>query len=352
MIEYNVELIMALIVFTFSFAIAFLLVPLSKKISFKVGAVAHPRERDVHKKPMPRMGGISIVFATSISILLFSGVLKDLEPKKLFAILFAGILVFLVGFFDDIYEFSAKYKFLGQTVAAVIVVMAGVRIEALTWPFAEDGLIKFGVFAIPITLIWILGMTNAVNFIDGLDGLAAGVSSIGAIYIMIISIFLGTNSIVLITAALAGACVGFLPYNFNPAQIFMGDTGALFVGFMLSIASILGLFKGYATIVVLVIILGIPIFDTGFAIVRRMLSGKTLLQAMTTADRGHLHHRLVDSGLSHRKSVLVLYAIALMLGTTGVFIVLKSLYMASVTFFIVALWIYFILSKKTKKSEE
>lgn len=351
MITYNVEMIMALVVFTFSFVVSFLSMPISKKIAFKVGAVAHPRKRDIHNEPIPRMGGIAIVIGTIFTILLYANIMKDVDIIKILAIIIGSTIIFFVGFLDDIYSFKAKKKILGQSLAALVIIFSGITIDYITWPFSNTGVLDLGYLSIPITFCFILGITNAVNFIDGLDGLAAGVSSIGSLYIMVIAIFIGSNTVVLLTAALAGACVGFLPYNFNPAEIFMGDTGSLFIGFILAVASVIGLFKGYATIVVLVVILGIPIFDTAFAIIRRMLKGKSLIEALSTADRGHLHHRLIDGGFTQKKAVLSLYIIALMLGSSGVLITMRKYYSALIIFFIVSLLIYFIIKKNPHMKE-
>ena len=177
-------------------------------------------------------------------------------------------------------------------------------------------------FSIPITLVWIVGVTNAVNLIDGLDGLAAGVTSIAAMSLMVLCIMTGSTTAVGLTAALAGACLGFLPRNFNPAEIFMGDTGSTFLGFVLAVTSILGVFKGYALLALIVSVLcvGLPVFDTICAMLRRMAKNQPIMQA----DRGHLHHKLIDHGFSQRQAVLIMYTISLLLGLLAIFISFKD----------------------------
>ena len=197
-------------------------------------------------------------------------------------------------------------------------IFSGTRIQIVLWPVTA----ALQTFSIPITLIWIVGVTNAVNLIDGLDGLAAGVTGIAALSLMVLCIITGTTTAVVLTAALAGACLGFLPRNFNPAEIFMGDTGSTFLGFVLAVTSILGVFKGYALLALIVSILcvGLPIFDTIFAMLRRMAKHQPIMQA----DRGHLHHKLIDHGFSQKKAVLIMYAISLLLGLLAIFIAVKD----------------------------
>lgn len=301
--------------FAMAFLISFLTTPLAKKIAFKVGAIAHPRKRDMHSVPIPRMGGIAIVTGFMITLLVLFRNLTILDTKQLLGIGLGGGTIFLLGFFDDIYELGAKLKFGIQLLAALMVALCGIRIDFVSIPFLE-GLKFLDMLSIPITILWIVGVTNAVNLIDGLDGLAAGVSSIASLCLMVLSIYSGYPIAVFLTATLAGACLGFLPYNFNPASIFMGDTGSTFLGFMLAVTSVLGLLKGYTigTIIVAVLILGLPIFDTAFAIIRRALSGRPIM----SPDRGHLHHRLVDKGYSTKGAVITLYGVSGILGLSAI----------------------------------
>ena len=200
----------------------------------------------------------------------------------------------------------------------MVVIFHGVKINFVSNPniFSTQNMVSLGFMSVPLTILWIVGITNAVNLVDGLDGLAAGISSIASISLLFISLLLGDTGVALLTSAIAGACLGFLPYNFNPAKIFMGDTGATFLGFVLAAISIQGLFKGYAIISLTVplLILGLPIFDTLFAIIRRMLNGKSIMEA----DRGHLHHRLIDAGFSQKQTVLILYTMSGILGMSAI----------------------------------
>lgn len=304
-----------IVAFITAFIISFLTTPFAKKIAFKVGAIDQPKKRGVHKEPTPRMGGIAIVFGFMITLLLVTPFMPLLNLRQLLGVTGGATIIFLLGFFDDIHDLNAKFKFGVQVIAALLVSLCGIKIQFVSWPFVNDSLIPLQAFSIPLTVIWIVGVTNAVNLIDGLDGLAAGVSSIASICLMALSIHSGYPLALILTATLAGSCLGFLPYNFNPATIFMGDTGSTFLGFILAVTSILGLLKSYtiATIFVAVLVLGLPIFDTAFAILRRFMSGKPIM----SADRGHLHHRLMDKGYSHKQAVVTLYGVSGGFGLTA-----------------------------------
>ena len=237
--------ILYVIAFVLAFLIAFFVTPLAKKIAFKVGAIAKPRKRDMHTKPIPRMGGIAIFAGFMITFVITIWNLPIVNVKQNIGIILGCTIIFLLGFFDDIYELPAKPKFLIQILAATIVALFGNRIDFIRIPFIGYSNLYTTLLSIPATVIWIVAITNAVNLIDGLDGLAAGVSSIASLCLMVLSIYAGYPPGALLTATLAGACMGFLPYNFNPASIFMGDTGSTFLGFTLGITSVTGLFKGY-----------------------------------------------------------------------------------------------------------
>ena len=236
--------------------------------------------------------------------------------------LLGAVIIVVLGIFDDIYALPAKPKFLVQIAAALIAVMAGNRIEVLSNPniFSENPVWQLGVLSIPITVIWIVAITNAVNLIDGLDGLACGVSTISAATMLVIALLVremdSEMDVAVMMAALAGACIGFLPYNFNPAKIFMGDTGATFLGFVMATVSVNGMFKQYTIIsfVVPFLMLGLPIFDVCFAVVRRLSHGQNPMKP----DRGHVHHRLIDMGFSQKQAVGVLYVISAILGLSAV----------------------------------
>ena len=235
-----------------------------------------------------------------------------------------------------------------QILAALVAIMSGIQIHVVMWPVTK----ALTYLSVPITLLWIVGVTNAVNLIDGLDGLAAGVSSIAALCVMVLCILTGEEMAILLTAALAGSCLGFLPRNFNPAQIFMGDTGATFLGYTLAVTSILGVFKGYAilALVVSMLCLGLPIFDTIFAMVRRFAKHQPIMQA----DRGHLHHRLIDRGFTQKQAVMILYIISALCGVFAILIAVKDAKVVVVIVFMVfvmSLVIYFFNHRKKNKDE-
>lgn len=335
--------------FLMAFVISLATTPLAKKIAFKVGAVAQPRARDVHKTPIPRMGGIAIVTGFMITLFAVIRYMPILDWKQIIGMSIGAMIIFLLGFFDDIFELGAKLKFLIQIGAALVVALSGVRIDFISIPFIPDNLTALNALSIPITVIWIIAVTNAVNLIDGLDGLAAGVSSIASLCLMVLSIHSGYPLAVLLTATLAGSCLGFLPYNFNPASIFMGDTGSTFLGFILGVTSILGLLKGYtiATIIVAVLILGLPIFDTSFAIIRRALSGKPIM----SPDRGHLHHRLMDRGYSHKHAVVTLYGISGIFGLSAIALARHDFRFVVAVFVIMGLLFYFNMKKMASSKD-
>ncbi|MBU3811094.1 MAG: undecaprenyl/decaprenyl-phosphate alpha-N-acetylglucosaminyl 1-phosphate transferase [Candidatus Niameybacter stercoravium] len=336
--------------FVLAFLISFAMTPVAKKIAFKVGAIANPRKRDMHSKPIPRMGGIAIVTGFMITLFISIQFITVLDWKQVIGITSGALIIFLLGFFDDIYELSAKLKFLIQILAATIVSLSGVSIPFISIPFIGGSPMFLDMLSIPITVIWIVGITNAVNFIDGLDGLAAGVSSIASICLMVLSIYSGYPIAILLTTILAGSCLGFLPYNFNPASIFMGDTGSTFLGFILAVTSILGLLKSYTivTIVIAVLVLGLPVFDTAFAIIRRLLAGKPI----TSPDRGHLHHRLVDRGYSQKQAVITLYAISGVFGLSAIAVANHDFRFIVAIFVIMGLLLYFNLKIMSSHNDD
>lgn len=304
-----------LVAFFLSGILSFLLTPPVKKLAYRIGAIDVPKDgRRMHKRPTPRLGGLAIFGGFLVAAI----VTGHITPQRLWILAGAAVIVVL-GIFDDRNALSAKFKFVVQIVAAAIPVIFGnLRIAMFTNPFLfSDSLYwNLGALSIPITILWIVAITNAVNLIDGLDGLAVGVSSIASMTMLAVALFIGETEIAVILAALAGACVGFMPYNLNPASIFMGDTGSTFLGYMLATLSIQGLFKVYALISFAVpfLILGLPIFDTAFAILRRVLSGRSPL----SPDRGHVHHRLIDMGFNQKQAVAILYVISVVLGLIAV----------------------------------
>ncbi|WP_281693275.1 MraY family glycosyltransferase [Agathobaculum desmolans] len=295
--------------------LSYLFTPPVKRFAHKIGAIDIPKDsRRMHKKPIPRLGGLAIFGGFLCAILLFG----QLDQTMLCVLLGATIIVAL-GIFDDVLALGAKLKFVVQIIAAAIPVCVGdLQIKLFTNlnPFSDEPFFHLGILAIPVTIIWIVGITNAVNLIDGLDGLAVGVSSIAAITMLAVALLTGNMAIAITMAALAGACIGFMPYNLNPAKIFMGDTGSTFLGYMLATVSIMGLFKFYAVISFAVpfLILGLPIFDTANAIIRRVAAGRSPM----SPDRGHVHHKLIDMGFNQKQAVAILYAISATLGLTAV----------------------------------
>ncbi|MBR3887917.1 MAG: UDP-N-acetylglucosamine 2-epimerase (non-hydrolyzing) [Clostridia bacterium] len=292
------------------------------KFAFKVGAVDVPKdERKIHSKPMPRIGGLSFIIGFFVAIIFSLLTVKVDTSVNLVGFFIGSAIVAAVGFLDDIYHIKPWQKLLGQVIAAILVIISGLRICYINIPFIT----LYGlndVLSIIITFFWIIGVTNALNLIDGLDGLATGVSAIATLALTIVFALNGSGELpLLITVALLGGLVGFLPYNFNPAKTFMGDTGSNFLGFTLATVSMIGMAKTYTlmAIVVPVVILGLPIFDTLFAICRRVLHHKSIMEA----DRGHIHHRLIDAGLSQKQAVLVLYGVTALLGILAV-IILES----------------------------
>ncbi|MBT2757216.1 undecaprenyl/decaprenyl-phosphate alpha-N-acetylglucosaminyl 1-phosphate transferase [Mesobacillus foraminis] len=290
------------------FVCSILITPMIKKLAFRLGATDKPNNRKVHEKIMPRMGGLVIYISFMLGILIMNP-----DSQYHLAIILGSVIIVATGILDDIFELSAKVKLFNQIAAALVVVLwGGVQVNFINLPFG--GVLEFGVLAVPITIIWIVGVTNAINLIDGLDGLAAGVSSIALISISGMAIVMGDVYVMTIGFILLVSTLGFLFYNFYPAKIFMGDTGALFLGYMIAVLSLLG-FKNVAFIsfIIPVIILGVPMTDTIFAIIRRLVKKAPL----SAPDKSHLHHCFLDLGYTHKQTVLLIYAISAMFGLTA-----------------------------------
>ena len=297
-----------------AFAVSFLMCPLVKSFAYRIGAIDVPKDnRRMHKKPVPRLGGLAIFLGFMVSMLLFVRINHQLK-----GILLSASIIVVLGVVDDMSPLRASFKFCVQIVAALVAVFHGVVIEILSNPnvFAENPYWELNWLSIPITVLWIVGITNAVNLIDGLDGLACGVSTISAVSMLVIALLVSEGDVALVMASLVGACLGFMPYNRNPAKMFMGDTGSTFLGYILATISIQGLFKYYAIVSFAVpfLILGLPMFDTLFAIIRRLAHGQNPM----APDRGHIHHRLIDMGLSQKQAVAALYVISSILGLSAV----------------------------------
>ena len=318
------------IAFLLGLVTAFVVTPFSMRIAKKYGAIDVPNDRRVNKKPMPRLGGIAVIagfFVSTIYLLIsmsIEGKLVLFEEDMLWLKLvgfFVGIIILgITCFIDDTKGIHSLTKLIVQIVAALIVVACGIRIENFEIPFLNGQAELNIVLSYIITVCWIVGVTNAINLIDGLDGLSSGISLISCISLLIIFTLNGSPliAIVLITA-LGGAISGFLPYNFNPAKTFIGDTGSNFLGFSLAVISILGVAKTYTALVLIapIIVLAFPLFDTLFAIFRRIKNGKSL-KAVFKADKGHLHHRLMQKGYTQKQAVFILYGIT---ATFGMFAV-------------------------------
>lgn len=306
-----------ILAFAISTGMALIITPLVIKIAFKTNAVDIPDERKVHKVPIPRIGGFGIYTAFLISVI-FSVMMMHIGGetlREIIGLILSGSIIMAVGLIDDYKNLPAKVKLLGQIFAATILVLGfEVRIDFITDPFGDFIYLEW--LAIPATIFWLVGLTNTINLIDGLDGLAAGVAAIASITILLVALKQNFFLVTILTAALAGAAFGFLFYNSHPAKIFMGDSGSMFLGFMLAGISVVGEVKSTATITLIVPILalGLPILDTTFAIVRRYLGGKPIFQP----DKGHLHHRLLRLGFTHRQAVFLMYVMSAMLGLSAV----------------------------------
>ncbi len=289
-----------------AFVASILFTPLVKRLAFRIGAVDKPNYRKVHARIMPRLGGLAIFLAFVVAYVAYR---PDGGYDK--ALLLGALIIIITGVLDDMFEISAKAKLLGQLLAAgSVVIYGGLQIEFINLPFGDFQL-QFGYFAIPLTILWIVGITNAINLIDGLDGLAAGVSAIALITLAAMAMIMANPFVAVMAAILAASTLGFLVFNFYPAKIFMGDTGALFLGFMISVLALEG-FKNITVIALIipVIMLGVPISDTFFAIVRRI----RMKQPLGAPDKSHLHHCLLNAGFTHRQAVLIIYALAAMFG--------------------------------------
>ncbi|MEK5444537.1 glycosyltransferase family 4 protein [Fredinandcohnia sp. FSL W7-1320] len=292
-----------IIAFFASFITVLIATPFVIKLAIKIGATDKPNHRKVHQKVMPRLGGLAIFIGVFVGFFA-SGLYKE----RMTGIILGALIIIIIGILDDKYQLSAKVKFIGQIGVAGIIVSTGLTIDFISIPFVEK--INLGIWAIPVTIFWIVAITNAINLIDGLDGLAAGISSIGIATIAIMAGIAGKGLILPLALILLGSTIGFLFYNFHPAKIFMGDTGALFLGYSISILSLLGLYKSVTlfSFVVPILILGVPIFDTTFAIIRRIVNKKPI----AAPDKSHLHHRILALGFSHRNTVLIIYAMGIL----------------------------------------
>lgn len=330
--------------FIVSLGLALGLTPLVKKFAFAVGAVDVPNARKVHTRIMPRLGGLGIFASFIIAMLLLFPFIPKIftlrEVNFIKAFLVGGSITVLLGALDDRFDLPAKLKFLVQIATACIVVFGfDIRIEFANIPFHSYAAVETWI-AIPFTILWIVGVTNAINLIDGLDGLAAGVSAIAIGTIAVMAFVMGNVMVALLCLLLLGSILGFLYFNFHPAKIFMGDSGALFLGFCLALLSLLG-FKQVAIVSFLtpLILIGVPLSDTMFAIVRRWMQKKPIF----SPDKGHLHHCLRELGFNHRQTVLIIYGIAAFFGVLAVIQSSAAMYNANwVTFVVICVMVFFL----------
>jgi UDP-GlcNAc:undecaprenyl-phosphate GlcNAc-1-phosphate transferase len=327
--EYIIPFAIALIVSFFSS-------PIAKRVAVRLNAIDVPKDdRRMHKKPIPLMGGLAVIAGFLVSIIYVFLVyrptelmtwLGEVSATKVYGFFIGMLIIIVMGAYDDIHPLSSKVKFPIQLLAASIVVLTGTQIKFITISISDIRYVSVGnTLSIILSILWIAGITNAINLIDGLDGLSAGVSGIAAITLFFVSIMMAPDVHVIFSVlyiALAGAIMGFLPFNFNPAKIFIGSTGAYFLGFMLSVISIEGATKAYTalTMVVSLIALGLPIFDTLFAILRRVVNRRPIGEG----DRGHIHHRLIDMGISPKFSVTILYVVSAALGLISILLANKG----------------------------
>ena len=336
-----------------SIAVAFVTAPLSIRIAHLLGVIDRPKDaRRVHKKPIPRFGGMSIFLGSMAAMTIPAGM-----NQKITIAMLGGMLMYLLGIWDDIKDIKPVVKFIGQWAIASLVYMLGVRITFITdfigMPNADSHanlILGTGVGYI-ITVLWIVGITNAVNLLDGLDGLAAGCTAIMCFCLAYIAYIhgarLGSMPVCIALIAVAGGCVGFLPYNFSPAKTFMGDGGALYLGYMIAVLSVISPLKR-ATVVgalIPILTLAVPIFDTLFAMLRRALKHESIM----AADKGHLHHHLMAAGFGQRRSVLIMYGIVGIMGEVAI-LISRELYKDAVPLFLIALlYLCIIIVPKSRK---
>ena len=350
------------IAFMLAFITTFVITPYTIKLARKVGAVDTPKdERRINTTTMPRLGGLAVIAGFIVSIVYLLIILnmeksinlfEDNMHIKLIGFLIGGLIIGVVCFIDDLKDLPPLVKLAAQIIAAVVVVCFGLRIENVNIPFFSNvGLPN--AFSVILTIGWIIGVTNAINLIDGLDGLSSGIALISCISMLIIFALNGSPIIaILLITALAGALSGFLPFNFNPAKTFMGDAGSNFLGYSLSVISIFGVAKTYTLIVIVapLIILGLPVLDTIVAIFRRVIKGKSL-KAIMKADKGHLHHKLLQKGFTQKEAVLIMYAITAALGIFAI-VLLDSGIWKALSFLILVVVIIAIGYKNFEKEKE
>jgi UDP-GlcNAc:undecaprenyl-phosphate GlcNAc-1-phosphate transferase len=310
--------------FIISLIVTVLTTPLVYKLAKRIGAVDSPNERKIHTRLIPRLGGLAIysgfVIALISAMIMAKVMGRGIEGRHLLAILTGGTIILILGVFDDFKGLKPLTKFIWQIIASIAVISFGISIGFVSNPF--NGLFVIGWLGIPLTMLWLVGMTNAINLIDGLDGLAAGVTAISAGTLFFVALRTHEISAAIILLALCGSALGFLRFNFFPAKIFLGDSGSYFLGFTLAAASVVGVFKTTLVVALLIpiLILGVPIFDTMFAIGRRFKERRSLF----SADNKHIHHMLLRAGFSQREAVLAIYVACFLLSIAALLMALQK----------------------------
>ena len=330
----------AMLVFVGALLLAFSATPIARKIAPRLGVMDQPNPRKVHARPMPLLGGAAIVVASIVALLLFQ---DRFEVQQLIGTFFGAALVSLLGIVDDRWGLRPLLKLIGQLFAAAILIVSGVQIQSFPFQWLN----------ILVTLVWIVGITNAFNLLDNMDGLSGGVAAVAAAFFMLMAALTDQSYVGALAAALLGASIGFLAYNFNPASIFMGDTGSLFLGFMLSAIGIKLRFPtnvAFVTWMIPVLVLGMPIFDTTLVFISRLRRGKNPL---TTPGKDHVSHRLVDLGFTTREAVMIHYLVGGAFGMIALFVTQASViegYFSGGAAALVGL--YFIWRLEFKKSDK
>jgi UDP-GlcNAc:undecaprenyl-phosphate GlcNAc-1-phosphate transferase len=322
-------MIQYLLIFLTALLLALVFTPAAIKLAPKIGAVDVPRDgRRMHTKAMPRLGGLAIYIGTTAALLVFLPF-----SSSLMGLIAGGTLMFLVGIIDDVKSLPAKVKLGCQILCAFILFRFSVRISFISDPFGEGYYYFPWIVSLLVTVLWIVGITNTINLIDGLDGLAGGVTVIASVSIAYIAHISDRPDVCMAMLAISGAALGFLRFNFYPARIFMGDGGALFLGFMIAGFSVISPMKSATVLATVapVLVLGLPIFDTAFAILRRLINRRPIMEA----DKGHLHHRIMAAGLGQRRTVLTLYAISGVMGAAAI-LLSRDLFLESALLILIA----------------
>lgn len=337
---------------------ALLVTPLASKIAWKVDAVDRPEARRINTKPIPRMGGIAIFVALLVTyIMLFSGLKSfqlplTLMPPRQFSVDYqilglAVVVIFVTGLLDDKFTLKPHQKLIGQILAGIIAAASGLVLGSIINPFTGK-IMSLGLWTYPITVLYLVAYTNIINLIDGLDGLASGIGMISSLTMFILAFGARRFDAAALAISLAGACLGFLRYNFHPASIFLGDSGSMLIGFMLGTISLLNVTRiaGLTTIIIPLVVAGIPIMDTFSAIIRRLRGHVSISQA----DRGHIHHRLIAEGYDQRQAVLVMYAWTIVL-CIGAYVMTQVETRPRIVIFIVLIIISFFFGKHLRLFE-